>query len=161
MKTAHLHAELALARSPEAVFAFFSDPRNLEAITPPWLHIEVLESTTPVIQEGTLIRYRLRLRGLPLRWCSRISLWEPPWRFVDEQVEGPYRLWRHLHTFEPQPGGTLARDLVEYAALGGTLVRRLLIEPDLRRIFDYRSQALRRIFAEQAPVAAAPPRRTG
>jgi hypothetical protein len=161
MRTAHLHAELALGRSPEAVFPFFADPRNLEAITPPWLHFEVLDSSTPEIREGTLIRYRLRLHGVPLRWCSRISLWEPPWRFVDEQVEGPYRLWRHQHTFEPRNGGTLASDWVEYAALGGTLVRRLLIEPDLKRIFDYRSEALRRIFAEQAPTAASPARRTG
>ena len=147
MKTHHFWSELRIDCSPEEVFRFFADPHNLEAITPPWLRLVVRESTTPSIRAGTEIEYRLRLRGIPLRWRSRITLWEPPARFVDEQVAGPYRLWRHLHSFEPRERGTLARDSVEYAAWGGPLVRRLLIAPELARIFAWRRRALSEIFA--------------
>ena len=155
MRTAHLHTELRLERPLTEVFAYFSDPRNLEAITPPWLRFEVLGASTPEIAEGTEIDYRLRLRGVPLRWRSRIVLWDPPLRFVDEQVVGPYRLWRHLHGFWPDGDATVVRDRVEYAAPGGPLVQRLLVAPDLARIFDFRARALRAHFAGRpTPLAA-------
>lgn len=147
MRTHQLHAQLRIERPLEAVFPFFADPSNLEAITPPWLSFAVVSTSSATIAEGTLIDYRLRVRGAPLRWRSRISLWEPPLRFVDEQVLGPYRLWRHLHSFEADGAGTLVRDWVEYAAPGGALVQRLLIAPDLERIFAYRARALSALFA--------------
>jgi ligand-binding SRPBCC domain-containing protein len=146
MKTHHLHAELRLERPVEGVFPFFSDPRNLETITPPWLRFRILRATTPAITAGTEIEYRLRLRGIPLRWRSRIAVWEPPLRFVDEQVQGPYRLWRHLHSFEPDGEATIARDWVEYAAPGGPIVQRVVVAPDLERIFAYRARALSAIL---------------
>jgi ligand-binding SRPBCC domain-containing protein len=147
MRTHHLHAELRIERPLEEVFPFFSDPRNLEAITPPWLHFRIVRATTPAVMLGTEIDYRLCIRGFPLRWRSRISVWQPPLRFVDEQVLGPYRLWRHLHSFEPDGRATIARDWVEYAAPGGPLVNRLLILPDLERIFAHRARALTAILA--------------
>ncbi len=146
MRTHHLHTELRIERALEEVFPFFSDPRNLEAITPPWLHFRIEGMSTERIGAGTEIDYRLRVRGVPMRWRSRISVWQPPLRFVDEQVIGPYRLWRHLHSFEPVGRATLARDWVEYAALGGPLLNQLLLAPDLARIFAYRSRALIELF---------------
>ncbi len=142
MRTHHLHARLRIEREVEEVFAFFSNPRNLEAITPPWLRFRIVAVSSDRITTGTQIDYRLRLRGVPIRWRSRICVWEPPVRFVDEQVIGPYRLWRHLHTFERDGCATLARDWVEYAAPGGPSVNRLLVAPDLQRIFDFRARSL-------------------
>jgi len=145
VKTHRLHSELRIERPVEELFRFFSEPRNLQVITPPWLHLEVVSATTPSIRAGTEIDYRLRMRGIPMRWRSRISVWEPPLRFVDEQVAGPYRRWRHVHSFEPEGEATIARDDVEYAAWGGPLVR-LLVAPELERVFAYRRHALSEIF---------------
>ena len=94
------------------------------------------------LHAGTLLDYRLRLHGVPLRWQSAITIWEPPHRFVDVQRHGPYRLWEHTHTFEPLGSGTVARDDVRYAVPGDDLVNRLLVRPDLERIFDYRARQL-------------------
>jgi ligand-binding SRPBCC domain-containing protein len=96
---------------------------------------------------GTRIDYRLRIHGVPVRWQSEITIWEPPVRFVDEQRRGPYQLWSHEHTFVKRDGGTLCRDVVSYAAPGGRLVHRLLVGPDVQRIFEYRREALARVFA--------------
>ena len=134
----------------EEVFQFYADAFNLERITPPFLRFQVLTPPPITMQADVTIDYKLRLRGLPLRWRSRISRWQPPELFVDEQVRGPYRLWRHRHVFEEVGGGTLARDSVEYAVLGGALVNKFLVGPDLKRIFAYRRQRLAEIFNSPA-----------
>jgi ligand-binding SRPBCC domain-containing protein len=100
------------------------------------------------MKPGTRIDYRLRLHGIPLRWQSEITTWEPPHRFVDQQRRGPYPLWVHEHTFLEQYGGTLARDHVEYKVPGGSLINRLLVRPDLEKIFKYRHQRLDLVFKE-------------
>ena len=99
------------------------------------------------MRPGTLIDYRIHVRGIPVKWRTRINEWEPMRRFVDEQIRGPYRRWIHEHSFEETPGGTLVRDRIRYAVLGGALVRRLFVEPDIARIFRYRADQLSRIFA--------------
>ena len=141
-----LETEQWLPRQPEEVFPFYSDAFNLEELTPPMLRFRV--NTPPPIEmrAGVEIDYRLKLHGLPMRWRSRITAWEPPYRFVDEQVRGPYRRWVHEHTFTPQDGGTLIRDVVEYDVLGGWIIDRLMVRPDLRKIFAYRQEQLARIF---------------
>ena len=96
------------------MFEFFSDARNLEAITPDFLRFRLITSPPIPMAEGTLIDYRLSLHGAPLRWRTRIEAWVPGQRFVDLQLSGPYRLWRHTHTFEDVPGGTRMSDEVEY-----------------------------------------------
>ena len=146
MATFELTAESVLERSLPEVFAFFAEARNLEAITPPWLRFEVLTAEPIRMAVGTPVDYRLRLRGVPLSWRSKISAWEPPFRFVDEQRRGPYRLWVHEHTFESSGSFTVARDRVRYSAPGGALANRLLVAPDLRRIFAFRQEALTRRF---------------
>jgi ligand-binding SRPBCC domain-containing protein len=99
------------------------------------------------IQKGKLIDYRLRLRFVPIRWRTLISDWTPNRQFVDEQLKGPYRLWRHSHQFEECEGGTLVRDTVQYRVLGGKMIERLFVRRDLRRIFEYRYNQLAAIFA--------------
>jgi len=102
-----------LPRPLDEVFAFFSDASNLEVITPPWLSFSVVTPAPIEMRPGTLIDYRLRFRGFPLRWRSEITSWDPPHRFADAQVKGPYRQWIHEHTFVEKDGGTLAGDRVE------------------------------------------------
>jgi ligand-binding SRPBCC domain-containing protein len=136
-----------LPDAPEDVFSFFADAGNLEAITPPWLRFRVVGPQPIDMGAGTLIEYRLRLHGVPVRWLTRIEVWEPPARFVDRQLRGPYRLWHHSHSFEADGiGGTLMRDTVRYALpLGpvGELARRAFVARDLERIFDFRAASLR------------------
>ena len=146
MRVRQFAAELWLPQSPEEIFPFFGDAANLDAITPDWLHFKILTPRPFVMREGTLIDYRLRVLGLPLRWRTRINFWQPPHRFVDEQLRGPYRLWQHEHTFVARDGGTLVRDDVRYAALLDFLVHRWLVRPAIERIFTFRTEALRKRF---------------
>lgn len=146
-----LRCSVALAAPLDAVFAFFSNAGNLEVLTPPWLRFRVLTEGEIRMTRGTQIDYRLRLHGLPLRWRSEITAWEPPHRFVDEQVIGPYRSWVHEHRFEMrEPPGrepvVIASDEVRYQAPGGRLIDRFLVAPDLERIFRYRTSRLRERF---------------
>jgi len=137
----HLDADL------DAVFDFFSDARNLETLTPPWLRFEILSPGPIEMHVGTRIDYRLRLHGVPMRWQSEITVWEPGRRFVDEQRRGPYRRWIHTHEFEAAPGGgTIVRDVVRYAVLGGAVVNRLFVARDVAQVFDYRERKLRELF---------------
>ena len=137
--------EQVLPGTPDEVFPFFADAGNLEAITPPLLRFRIVSPQPMEMRAGVLIEYRLRLRGLPIRWKTRIEVWEPGRRFVDRQLKGPYALWHHTHEFEPdRRGGTLIRDLVRYALpLGplGTVAHSLFVRRDLERIFDFRRAA--------------------
>jgi len=142
-----LEREQFIARPPAEVFAFHADARNLERLTPPWLRFEIVTPPPVDMREGTLIDYRIRLRGVPVRWRSRIAVWEPPHRFVDEQVFGPYRYWIHTHAFVGAGGGTLVRDHVRFAVPGGALVYRLFVARDLERIFAYRRRQLDVVFS--------------
>jgi ligand-binding SRPBCC domain-containing protein len=141
-----LRREQRLPGAPEDVFPFFADALNLEAITPPWLGFRVTTPQPIDMRAGTLLEYRLRLRGVPLRWRTRIAVWDPPRRFVDVQVAGPYRLWHHTHDFEADgAGGTVMRDTVRYGLpLGplGALAHRLVVRRDLAAIFAFRQRAV-------------------
>ncbi len=142
-----LATELWLPRPRDEVFTFFADAMNLEAITPASLRFTILTPTTIVMREGTRIDYRLHISGIPARWQSEITSWEPPHRFVDEQRRGPYRVWIHEHAFEERDGGTLVIDRVRYAVPGGAMIERLLVRPELRKIFIYRWARLSEIFS--------------
>lgn len=146
MKTHTLKTEIWLPQQRTTVFAFFADPRNLEALTPGWLHFEILTPQPLQMKPGVLIDYRLRLYGILLRWQSKITVWEPPCRFVDTQSRGPYSSWIHEHTFVERGGGTIVGDTVIYAAPGGRVVNQLLVAPDLARIFRYRQEVLQKRF---------------
>jgi len=143
------------------VFSFFSDAANLETITPAFLGFRILTPLPIAMREGARIEYALSLFGIPFRWRTRITRWEPGVCFVDEQESGPYALWRHTHAFESGAGSTTMRDRVEYALpLGpvGGAVRALFVKGALDRIFDYRRDAIARIFPGKANV---PPGRSG
>jgi len=142
--------ETWLARPRAEVFAFFSDAANLERLTPSWLGFEILTPRPIAMQVGARIDYRLRIHFVPVRWRTEITAWEPPLRFVDEQRRGPYRLWHHTHSFTEQDGGTLVRDQVRYAVLGGILIQKLLVERDVRTIFAHREKVLRELFPPRA-----------
>jgi ligand-binding SRPBCC domain-containing protein len=139
-------AELWLPQPRPVVFAFFAEARNLEAITPPWLNFEVLTPAPIALRPGARIDYRLRLHGIPFRWQTEITAWEPPCRFIDSQRKGPYRRWVHTHTFTERDGGTWCTDDVSYAVPGGALIERLFVRRDVERIFAFRAAALRRRF---------------
>lgn len=154
MKTHVFRAEQWLPQPRSSVFSFFADARNLEAITPPWVNFEIRTPTPIAMRAGALIDYRLRVHGVPLRWQSEITVWDPPFRFVDEQRHGPYRQWVHTHEFEERYGGTLCRDQVVYAVPGGPLVNWLLVRRDVERIFAYRKTALPvQLSRRQSPVS--------
>ena len=143
----------------DETFAFFSDVANLGAITPPWLHFRVLTPDV-ALGPGALIDYRLRVRFVPVRWRTRIEVWEPGRRFVDRQLRGPYRDWEHTHEFEPVEGGTLIVDRIRYRLpLGplGALAHALVVRRDLERIFDFRREAIARLLGQPAGRWDAPP----
>jgi ligand-binding SRPBCC domain-containing protein len=151
-------AELWLPRPRCEVFEFFSDAGNLETLTPPWLNFHIVTPRPIAMHAGTLIDYRLRIRGIPAKWRTRISVWEPPHRFVDEQLRGPYRRWHHTHTFEEHEDGTLCRDRVEYDMIGGRLVNWLLVRRDVETIFAYRRRRLQELFPAEREAASVAPR---
>jgi ligand-binding SRPBCC domain-containing protein len=146
-KAYRLTSELQLPAPRDRVFTFFSDATNLESITPPWMSFRVQTPRPIEMRAGTRIDYKLRVHGLPLRWRSNISVWEPPERFVDEQEIGPYRFWRHEHAFEETDDGTLVRDTVEYAVPLGAITHVLLVKRDLKRIFEFRREKLCAMFS--------------
>lgn len=127
------------------VFRFFSEAANLGTITPPELEFQILNTTPVEMKVGAEIAYRLKLFGVPFNWKSRITAWAPPDYFIDEQIEGPYRLWIHRHSFRDGPsGGTIIDDDVRFllpvAPLGEAAYP--LVRKQLERIFAYRQQAV-------------------
>jgi ligand-binding SRPBCC domain-containing protein len=142
-----LRREQLVPRPVDETFAFFAQARNLERITPPWLHFDVLTPAGAEMATGTIIDYRLRLHGIPLRWTARIEDWRAGREFVDRQIHGPYRLWRHRHEFSPHPDGTVVRDHVSYAlpfGPAGEVAHALGVRRDLDRIFSFRAAAVER-----------------
>jgi len=142
MKTHEYRSELLLQSPLGVVFPFFSDASNLEALTPPWMRFRIVTPRPIAMHAGALIDYRLRVRGIPLRWRSEITAWDPPFRFADEQRRGPYRFWKHEHHFEECEGGTRALDIVHYAVPFDFFSHRLLVKPDIERIFAFRTKEL-------------------
>lgn len=132
----------------EAVFSFFGDARNLERITPPELRFHIITPQPIEMRQGTHIDYRLRLFGLPISWKTRISLWEPPFRFIDEQLSGPYRTWIHQHLFIQAGEQTLMQDVVHYRLPFQPLgeLAHPMVRLELHRIFRFRRDSILRIL---------------
>ncbi len=133
----------------DQVFDFFSNPKNLEILTPDFLHFKVLNVSHSMAQEGTIMDYQLKLHGVPIRWQSRISGWVPGKRFTDQQTRGPYALWHHIHEFYESSGGTIIRDNVTYKLPGwvpGDILAHAYVKKDLEKIFIYRRQQIEKLF---------------
>ncbi|MBY0315119.1 MAG: TIGR01777 family oxidoreductase [Bdellovibrionales bacterium] len=129
----------------EKVFGFFKDAYNLQKITPPSLDFNVLHMSTPEIQEGTLITYKLKIHGVPVQWKTLIETWEANKRFVDTQIKGPYSLWHHTHTFEDLGNGTLMTDQIIYKLPLGLLGRttaQAFVDSDVDKIFNFRRDSV-------------------
>jgi ligand-binding SRPBCC domain-containing protein len=148
MHTYLLEREQWLPKPIGEVFAFFSRPENLQQITPRWLDFRMVE-TPKELKPGSLIRYRLRWHGVPVRWTTKITEWNPPHGFVDRELKGPYALWNHEHLFTEKDGGTTMRDRVSYAlplAWAGRIAHWALVRSDVESIFDFREEMMARLF---------------
>lgn len=141
----HYKTSMVLPLQIDDVFPFFCDVLNLERITPPELHFRILTPYPIEISKGTVVDYRLRLYGIPLRWRSEITTWNPPYEFVDQQVLGPYNTWIHSHLFYEHDGSTIIEDSVHYRLPLWPLSEIVapLFHHQLGRIFRYREQAIR------------------
>ena len=148
MKTHHLNAGLELPLPVEQVFPFFADAENLQRITPPEMGFRIVSGTPVKIEEGTVIDYRVSVFGISFPWRSLIEEWQPGVSFVDVQLKGPYRLWRHMHRFDRSPNGTHIRDTVTYALPLSPLseIAFPLIRRQLQRIFTFRQLQVIREF---------------
>lgn len=147
MRVYTLEREQVVPGAPADAFGFFADARNLETITPPFLRFSVVTPGDIAMGTGTLIQYRLRLHGLPVNWLTAIQAWDPPHRFVDVQVRGPYALWHHTHLLEEHTNGTLMRDVVRYAlpfGVLGSLAHAAFVRRDVEAIFAYRRDVVSR-----------------
>ena len=148
MTDLELERTQVVPRGLEETFSFFADASNLEAITPPWLHFRVVDAPAR-LGRGALLRYRLRLFGVPFGWRTEISSWSPPRSFSDTQLAGPYALWVHTHRFSPVRAGTEIYDNVRYRLPGGPFapLAQPLVSAWLAAIFDFRARALARLLA--------------
>ncbi|MDX1683276.1 MAG: SRPBCC family protein, partial [Phycisphaeraceae bacterium] len=131
----------------EKVFDFFADAGNLQAITPDHLRFEILTPLPIDMHDGTRIDYRIRLLGVPMKWKTVIPTWEPPHRFVDQQISGPYHRWIHEHRFETEGDRVIMHDRVDYRPRGGPLIHRLFVADQLKSIFNFRRRVLAERFA--------------
>ncbi|MBK7182760.1 MAG: SRPBCC family protein [Bacteroidetes bacterium] len=144
-----LTKETIIDRPLKEVFDFFSKAENLNQITPPDMQFQILTPLPINIQKGTLIDYKIKVNGIPFKWKTLISTWEPPFRFVDEQLKGPYNTWIHEHTFEERDGKTYMKDVVKFKSPGWILeplINALFIEKKVKGIFDYREKRLNEFF---------------
>jgi len=149
MRLYTLQRRHSIPRPRREVFDYFSRPENLAALTPPALGFTMLTPPPVPMNAGAVIDYTIRVGPFPLRWRTLISRYDPPERFIDVQLRGPYMFWHHIHEFADRDGITEMTDTVHYAVPGGILsplVRSLLVARRLEEIFDYREQRLRELF---------------
>jgi uncharacterized protein len=142
-------AEQFVPRPLDEVFEFFSKAENLQELTPAWLHFRILSVDPAPVRMGTLIKYSLRWKFFPIRWTTEIIEWEPPYRFVDVQLKGPYKLWHHEHRFVAEGNGTRIIDEVHYLlpfGVFGSIAHSLKVKKDVETIFNYRTEVVRRLF---------------
>lgn len=136
------------------VFPFFSTARNLERLTPPFLRFRIRRISSEPLGAGALIDYSLTLHHLPVRWRTRIEHWDPPDQFVDLQIRGPFKLWRHTHTFRAAGEDTVITDTVQFNLYCEPLLAMTplpaWIERDLRDIFEYRQREILKVFEADA-----------
>ena len=151
---------LVVPAGVEHTFSYFSEPRNLPQITPPWLRFTVVRCPVDGISAGCEIEYTIAWLGVTMPWTTRITQYERDARFVDTQERGPYKRWWHEHRFQATAGGTLMSDRIEYempfGVLGG-VAHAVFVRRQLRQILDYRARRAAELFPSVAPTAPASP----
>lgn len=139
------YAEQFIPYEIDKIFDFFSNHENLEKITPAMLNFHTEKMSTPRVELGTLIDYKLKIRGIPIHWRTLIRQWDKPVQFIDTQLKGPYKYWSHTHRFSKVKNGTLMVDEVRYKvplSEIGNLVAGSFVEKDVSKIFAYRRQVI-------------------
>ena len=151
LKIYELKKKVTIPAPIEDVFSFFSDAGNLNLITPPWLYFKILTPLPIVMEKNALIDYAIKLLGLQFVWKTEIAVWQPPDKFIDRQIKGPYRVWEHTHMFMEKGEGTQMEDVVRYAVPGfvlSPLIHFLFVRPRLEKIFAFREQRLLALFSK-------------
>ncbi len=146
-----LEKKTVIRRSRSELFDFFSNAGNLNLITPPELGFRIITTLPLEMKEGALIEYVIRLNGIPFKWKTEITKWDPPNSFTDTQLKGPYRMWVHEHIFEDKGDTTLMTDIVRYLSPGGPfeiIPHKLFVERKVREIFDFREKRFNEIFKQ-------------
>jgi ligand-binding SRPBCC domain-containing protein len=152
LKIYELRRQITIPAPVEEVFSFFSTAENLNLITPPWLYFKILTPLPIKMEKNTLIDYSIKIFGWRMPWNTEITVWQPPHRFVDRQIKGPYRVWEHTHLFEEKCGDTQMTDVVRYAVPGfvlSPLVHHFFVRPRLEKIFTFREQRMIELFTSR------------
>ena len=152
LKIYKLKKQIFIPAPLEEVFSFFSDAENLNLITPPWLYFKILTPLPIVMEKNTAIDYSIKLLGLRMTWRTEITVWQPPDKFIDRQIKGPYSVWEHTHLFKDIGGGTQMEDVIRYAVPGfvlSPLVHFLFVRPRLEKIFVFREQKMLELFTSR------------
>jgi len=150
-----LESRVWLARTRAEVFAFFADSSHLVLITPPAFRLRLVGGP-PVLSTGAVLDMRLQWLGVPIRWRAFIREWDPPYRFVDVQVRGPYARWEHRHQFLEEGGGTWVEDRVTYRLPLGPLGRAahaLIVQRQIAALWRYRTRRLGELVGPLRPPA--------
>ena len=143
----NLTAKLEIPKPIKEVFSFFSNPENLKILTPSKFNFKILCFENSPLQEGSLITHQIKIRGIPLKWTSLITKWDPPYLFEDVQKKGPYKQWIHQHIFHDLDGRTIVEDSIKYKVLGGEIIHNLFVKKDLISVFNYRTKILNEYFS--------------
>lgn len=150
MKVYQLYATQFLAVTPRTAWEFLSDPENLQRITPGHMGFRILAGTGMPMYPGQIIHYRVSpFRGLTTSWVTEITHVEPERYFVDEQRFGPYSFWHHKHFIRPVEGGVSMEDIIDYKlpfGIIGQWLHGMLVKPQLKQIFEYRSLKLQEMY---------------
>ena len=144
-----LKKEIIIHKPLSEVFEFFSKAENLNLITPPYLNFRIITPLPVEMKTGAIINYMIKLKGIQMRWTSKITEWNPPYKFTDTQIRGPYKVWVHEHYFADQDGKTIVTDKVTYKSRGfifEPVIEKLFVSNNLKHIFDYREKKLKEIF---------------
>lgn len=145
----NLYREQIVNKTIDEVFSFFEKPENLEVITPTWMRFKIKTPPPLIMKAGAEFDYRIDLIKIPLKWKTKIAIYDPPYKFVDVQMKGPYRKWIHTHTFETMGDKTKITDNVDYdlpAGILGRIVHMIYIRKTLKAIFDFRESTINRLF---------------
>ena len=146
-----LEQEQTIDRKLEEIFPFFTKPENLSLLTPRWLKFKIRKKSTEHMEENAQFVYTIKFHNISMYWKTKITKFEPPYVFVDEQLRGPYKKWVHTHTFEAKGDSTVMFDRVEYDLYGWflkSIIHNFFVKNSVKKIFKYRKKVLGEYFEQ-------------